>query len=338
MTKEKNNLSSITSATYRQNPATPACPHSILEPEGTVLLVPFQLTNTSLTGKALACFNSLTHGAASTKLFVPDENPDEFFALLEDNFQQYQPTCDQNAGLVTDAVLARWFLLRRQRAYACFEATLHHNRPDPGDWCAQDLDRLTLFDRYKTQAERALQRALANVRHIRQDAIQEQHWQQLLAIRKERFELERQRFALAKEKAERLAKKIAKPRKPEPEVIFDEEHGSVVAQTFRVTVEDGVTRVEAYARDNNRIREIIDRRHLYVPPPRQVVRYYTFDNGVPPEYTWLIPASGDDTIYDAYACPLSFQEWRAVAAAEDAAHAIHAINHFELLKISEKVA
>ncbi len=57
--------------------------------------MPFQLTNSPLTGKALACFNSLTHRAASTKLFVPDENPNEFFALLEDNFQQ-QPAGQSN--------------------------------------------------------------------------------------------------------------------------------------------------------------------------------------------------------------------------------------------------
>jgi hypothetical protein len=111
--------------------------------------MPHQTGPKSLTGKLASSMNHLTHSGASNSLFLPDENPDDFFSLLENAFDHHQPATDQDASLVTDSVLARWFLLRRQRTFANYEATLHTRRPDPNLWIDSDLHSLNLFDRYK---------------------------------------------------------------------------------------------------------------------------------------------------------------------------------------------
>ena len=310
-----------------------------------------------LTGKALACFNSLTHGGAANNLFIPGENPDDFFALLENNFKDYLPATDENAGLVTDAVLARWFLLRRQRAYSDFEHTLHGVHPGPTWWGPADLDRLNLFDRYKTQAERALQRALTNVRYIRKEATQEQRWQELLALRKQRFELDRQRFLIAREKADQLAAKLQKKaeRKAaiakqfaeylalqqqiqrESEVTVDEEYGPVIPQRIYLTVENGVTEIEPGTHmDNNEVRRIMRQRHTYDPQPALVLRHFQFPDGIPPEYEWIIEENGETELFEEYVYPLSFEEWEKVAQAEDESE--HPINHLAFLRDAKREA
>jgi hypothetical protein len=48
-----------------------------------------------------ASLNQLKHGSTSKSLFLKDEKPEEFFALLESAFEQYQPFCETDAGLVS---------------------------------------------------------------------------------------------------------------------------------------------------------------------------------------------------------------------------------------------
>src|SRR5580658_5018396 len=125
----------------------------------------------SLPASARFSLNALTHGGTAQTLFLPDENPDHFWALMDDAFAHYQPGTCQDADLVTDSVQARWYLSRRQRAHANYEFRLHEKYPDSSHWPDASLNRLNLFDRYKTQAERALRRALINVQAIRKDAL-----------------------------------------------------------------------------------------------------------------------------------------------------------------------
>ncbi len=72
----------------------------------------------SLPGTALTCLNSLKHGATSRQLFVTGEQPQEFYKLLAESFESHKPDTTEDSALVTDAVLARWYLWRRQRAHA----------------------------------------------------------------------------------------------------------------------------------------------------------------------------------------------------------------------------
>ena len=232
---------------------------------------------TSITGKAASCLNHLTHAGASQTLFLKDENPDQFFALLQNSFEHYQPTTDEDAFLVSDSVLARWFLLRRQRTFANYESTLHERRPDPNLWIDSDLHSLDLLDRYKTQAERALKRALTNVHAIKKDALSEQHWQHQHELQKQRFALERERFELAKLKEIRLA---AAKQEPVPEAAPPEDlplparAETGIHQTLYIGYEHGITTIYEITPSNSHIRGKIS-------DSGQVIRTYNFVGGVP---------------------------------------------------------
>src|SRR5580698_2512515 len=84
--------------------------------------MPQQTGPTTPSGRARAAMNSLTHGATSKSLFLAEENPDEFFTQLEEAFEHHKPTNAQDSALVTDTVLARWFLERRQRIFQSKES------------------------------------------------------------------------------------------------------------------------------------------------------------------------------------------------------------------------
>jgi hypothetical protein len=151
--------------------------------------------------------NSLTHGATSKQLFIPGEDPAEFIARLEDNFRYYKPVTQEQAALVEDATIAHWHHARVQRVHGENEFDHYTAKPDVIDWNNADMDRLNKFDRYKTQAERSLQRALANVRAFHKENIRTRQWQQLHELRQQKFEIQRDRFELAKARESRLAAK-----------------------------------------------------------------------------------------------------------------------------------
>jgi len=151
----------------------------------------------SIAGKTVASRSNLKHGGAARRLFLPDENPEDFFALLESAFELYQPCREQDAPAVSDTAHAKWILLRRQRAFEYYEGMLVARKPDPKEWTAEEDHRLRLFDRYKIQAERAQVRALQNVKHIRKDGAWPRKWQDLYALERERFEKELDALAMA---------------------------------------------------------------------------------------------------------------------------------------------
>jgi len=153
----------------------------------------------SIAGKTVASRSNLKHGGAACRLFLPDEDPDEFFALLESAFELYQPCREQDVQAVSDTAHAKWILLRRQRAFEYYEGLLVERKPDPMDWTAEEDHRLRLFDRYKIQAERAQVRALKNVKHIRspENVAWPRRWQELYALERERFEKELDALAVA---------------------------------------------------------------------------------------------------------------------------------------------
>ena len=151
--------------------------------------------------------NGLKHGATSKQLFIPGEDPAAFMEMLHENFRYYKPVTTQQAALVEDATTAQWHMARVQRAHGENEFNHYTAKPEVADWNNQDLDRLNKFDRYHTQAQRALQRALANVRAFHKDNLRSRQWQQLHELRKEKFELQRERFELSKAREQRLAAK-----------------------------------------------------------------------------------------------------------------------------------
>jgi hypothetical protein len=153
--------------------------------------MPYQRRITSIACKSARSLNSLKHGGAARTLFLPEENPADFFVLLEDAFALYQPRTKRDAGLAADTVHARWFLLRRQRAYDHYEYALCVRKPDVSGWTAEEHHRLRLFDRYKIQAERALVRTMSNVEHISKSIGKRNRWRELLERERASCEWER---------------------------------------------------------------------------------------------------------------------------------------------------
>jgi hypothetical protein len=168
-------------------------------------------------GKERASGNATTHGGTSRKLIVAGETQSDFDALLNGLAAEYRPDTPQSELFVEQLALAHWFLRRRQRAYSAIESSVYENQPDEAQWTEEHLKRLSLADRYRTQAERALRRALSNVevwrRKTRSEAVREVQagqWAAAQALRERRMTLQEEKFKLSRlrwaERAFRFAK------------------------------------------------------------------------------------------------------------------------------------
>jgi hypothetical protein len=120
-------------------------------------------------GKQTASRNATTHGGTSEQLIVPGERREDFDELLNDLLAEHSPSTPQACHLVEDMALARWLLWRKQRAVNIVESNLYKEQPAPEQWSPEAWHKLALLDRYKTAAERSLQRAIRNLQmHIRE--------------------------------------------------------------------------------------------------------------------------------------------------------------------------
>ncbi len=170
----------------------------------------------ALPGTALTCLNSLKHGATSRMLFIPGENPQDFYNLLAESFETHQPASTEDSALVTDLVVARWYLWRRQRSSNKSEFEQYSSHAEEDTLTPADLKTLALFDRYRTQAERTHARALKNVQTIQKNAFNAEKWRAQLELQKRKYDLDLQRFELRREQA-MAKKKTSKTATPSPE-------------------------------------------------------------------------------------------------------------------------
>jgi hypothetical protein len=245
-----------------------------------------------------SCMNHLKHGSTSKSLFLQNENPDEFFAALESAFEQYQPTTDYDAAMVTRCVHDHWILLRRERTADAFEAALHTRKPDPTYWVPVDLNEMHLIDRYKTEASRAHARSLKNLQTIKKIARDDQRWQHQLEIQKQRLAIHLERFALLK------AKSQTPPKPPTPA------SDSQITQTVYIGFEDGVTTHFETTPTNSQLRRRISESD-------NIVRTYNFIGGVPPAYEHLVtPDAYHEGAITSVRQTLSFADWQTVIADE----------------------
>ena len=182
----------------------------------------------SAAGKERASSNATLHGGTSTKLIVAGEEPAAFEALLEGLFNDYCPDTLESRLFVEQVAIAQWFLWRRERAYNAIETAVYESEPDESKWTAEHLRRLALADRYKTQAERALKRALNNVgtwqKTARQEADRQRRrfqWEAEQDIRERRVMLQEQKLEFARIRKAHHGFRFAKcaersPSQPEP--------------------------------------------------------------------------------------------------------------------------
>jgi len=278
------------------------------------------MTNTSippnppLSGKSVACMNHLKHGAASETLFLKDENPSDFFALLENAFEQYQPAFDQDAILVTRCVRANWILTRRERVTDAFASNLNTRKPDPTYWVTADLDEMHLFDRYQTTAARAYSRCLKDLQTIRKIANDDQRWQLQLESQKQKLAIDVDRWNLLKQKEQAKAT----PPPPLQEEEYEEPAFHLpnplqtvgIEQTLYIGIDYGATVIFEITPSNDQLRASISETD-------QILRTYNFVGAVPSEYQHLITA--DAITWGKSTCVqklYSHQEWSALTKAE----------------------
>ena len=159
----------------------------------------------SPSGRDRSSSNATLHGGTSTKLIVPGEDPAAFEALLNGLLDDYCPDTLESRLFVEQVAIAHWFLWRRERAHSAIEAAAYESEPAESKWTAEHFKRIALADRYKTQAERALKRALNNIgawqKTTQREADRERRnaqWQAEHAIRERRVTLQEQKFRFAK--------------------------------------------------------------------------------------------------------------------------------------------
>jgi hypothetical protein len=259
---------------------------------------------------AASRLNSLTHGASSRSLFIKDENPADYVALLDGTFEQYQPASDHDAGIVARCVHDQWVLIRRERAADNAEAALFERQPDTAAWTKDDLGGLSLFARYKTEAARAYDRSLHCLKTIKKLHSDEERWKFYLLSQKEKLAIHIERFEIYKKKQnERMAKEeedldpLTDPPPPPPA-----EHS--VGQTLFIGTEKGKTVIDETTPSNDDLRKILT-------PDHKVSRTYNFIGSVPAEYQHLVTSEaytfGKSTcIHKTY----TFEEWSSQVASE----------------------
>jgi len=224
--------------------------------------------------------NALKHGASAKTLFLPTEDPAQFDLLLDDAYQQYKPVTAEEEGLVYDSVEGRWYLSRRQKVRAEYELLLHTSHTDSFTWGTHELAYLERLDRYCTTAERAFRRALVNVRFIKTEAVKDEKWRELLALRKESLKLAREKFERAKEKeARRNGDTLKENLKSHQEATA----AAPVQQAF-ISFVDNITIIDQLSPSNDEVRKLIENGVI-----QSVIRHYTFLNDIPSEYSFLVP-------------------------------------------------
>ena len=202
---------------------------------------------TNHSAAAQTCFNNLTHGLCAHNLFVFEENPAEFKKLVDSYFEIYRPATDDHAGLVLDLAHARWMLWRRQRALGDRENALYGGCL-PANWDAGFHRLLDLMDRYKTQGERAFQRALSNVRTVKKDAENSTRWRAHLAVAQQRVQVaaekheafiaaKQQRLEESRRKEEARRLKKGSPPPPPESVVKPNNNESVSGEPASPTAE-----------------------------------------------------------------------------------------------------
>jgi hypothetical protein len=292
----------------------------------------------SLHPYAISSLNSLTHGGASETLFIPGEDPAAYYRELDEAFATHQPSTAQDAHIVTESVHARWILSRRHRTHSAYEHVLHSETPNPIGWSNEQLHRINLMDRYKTQAERAFRRSLSNLQSIRQEAFAQERWREHLKLAIEKTELQREKFAHTKEKYERpfreaeaqAAKQAAEKRewnevreeqaaKNAPIQTREEFGGCAIVQKLCIHIQDNQTIIGYMKPSNKNVRQIIAHRASYAVPPQKVVRNYMFTESIPEQYEFLIDEDNPRPIEDACGTQhqMSFDDFHELAEIED---------------------
>jgi hypothetical protein len=135
----------------------------------------------SIEGKQNSRLNALAHGLSSKQVLLPHENREEYEQLRAELLREYRPANAQEETLVECVAQTYW---RRQRAYAAETAFLAHRieaqqqqNPDlEGDAAMAlmfidpaEMPRMRLIMRYVNSAERAYNKAVADLKKAQEE-------------------------------------------------------------------------------------------------------------------------------------------------------------------------
>jgi hypothetical protein len=261
----------------------------------------------------------MKHGCTSNSLFLKDENPDHYIALLDDAFETHKPGTDQEAGILARTVHDQWILLRRQRAVDTAEAALFFHRPDPAHWLQGDVQQMNLLDRYRTTAARAYTRALRDLQLIQKLHHDGERWKIQLESEKQKLAIHLERFQILQKQKEREEANmddnledflnLVGDTSPAVGPLPDTSHSPAksLQQTLFIGYEDNNTVVYEVTPSNDNLRSIATEDHL-------ITRTYNFVGAVPPEYEGLIGPNAvkwgkSTSVQKTY----SFDDWQNLA-------------------------
>ncbi len=272
-----------------------------------------------LPATALTCLNGLKHGGTSRTLFICGEDPQEFYSLLNEQFETHQPSNTEDGHVVKDLVLARWYLLRRQRAYNKRESELYNEASQEDSPSLQAIKELGNYERYMIQAERAHQRATKNVATIKKAKQATEKWRDQLAIHTAKLDLQRKQFEF-REQQQKAKLKGPPPASP---VRYNADHECVIFQQVTVTENTDATVTVAAEPANEVVRHLIANADRNVTRPQRVMCNFTFTNGVvPPSYEWTMEGldreedPSDPRPADGVCRTLTFDRWLERTATE----------------------
>jgi hypothetical protein len=142
----------------------------------------------------------------------------------------------------------------------------------------------------------------------------EQRWLQQFEREKTKLAIDVNRWEQMKRQSE--AAEIAESFIEEKPVVTDEQ-GPYIPQDLYVSKQDGITHIFDTVPSNDEVHSIIAETSQLPAPPTHIVRTYIFAGLIPPTYEWLITEESQRTAKDLeIRKPLSFDEWRQLAAKE----------------------
>jgi hypothetical protein len=280
-----------------KNPDLANFPASSWSRKDTFMFTFFDPEGPKAKAPSASCLNHLKHGCTANTLFIKDENPDDFFALLEDAFEDHRPPTAQSAGIVVRTVHDQWILLRRERVLDTVEVMLHDRKPDYRTWLPADCDEINLLDRYRTTAARAYTRSLKDLQTIKKISRDDQRWQQLLETHKQKFAIEAERF---KQRQQKVSEEETTPL-PTP---------AGIEQTLYIGTDNDATVVFEVTPTNEQLLPTLTEND-------KVLRTYNFVGAVPTEYQHLVTPDavtwGKSTSVQRI---LTFDDWKRLIQTE----------------------
>ena len=270
-------------------------------------------------------------GRTHENLFVGDEKPADFYALLNSLLERYLPDSGHVRALVEDAAIARWHLWRHQRVVHRREQelfTTQSDQSDPGQWMSGVFHSLQILQRYKNAADLSCRRAYANLEAIRKENARAQRWQLSFNVQKQRHELAQRKYddvaaetqAKGKLAAIKTNQVIAHENEQQLRSCRGYERPSVV-QKIAVSVANGITITSRKPSNKDIMAELAERaHHLY--PPEQVVREFKFLDFIPSEYDWIVAGKSDRAMSSCIQL-VPLDDWHKIAPVEsETGHAI----------------